>query len=82
MYFVILAIVGYQCKVVFSLVIVFCLVIIEFFVDFSTSSEVVFFFTKFSNGKILREILVLGSDRYCFIVLVAENRLKIGGVFT
>ena len=53
--------------------------------DFSgtTSSEVVvFFFTKFSNGKILREILVLGLDSDRFKVSVAANRIKLSGVFT
>ena len=56
----------------------------ELFVDFSgtTSSEVVCFFTKFSDAKTVREILVLRSDRYCFTVSVAANRIKIGGVFT
>ena len=51
--------------------------------DFSgtTSSEVVCFCTKFSNGKILREILVLRLDRYCFKVSVAVNLIKLSGVF-
>ena len=31
---------------------------------------------------ILREILVLGLDRYCFKVSVAVNPIKLGGVFT
>ena len=48
--------------------------------DFSgtTSSEVVWVFTKFSNGKTLREISVLRLDRDCFKVSVAANRIKIG----
>ena len=49
----------------------------------TTSSEaVLLFFTKFSNGKIRREILVLGLDRYCVKVSVAANRIQLGGVFT
>ena len=52
--------------------------------DFSgtTSSEVVRFCTKFSDAKTLREMLVLRSDRYCFTVSVAVNRIKIDDVFT
>ena len=74
----ILALVRYQfdkCKVVFSLV--------TFFVELSgtTSSEVVVFSTKFSNGTILGGISAIWLDRYCSKVCVAANCMKLGGVF-
>ena len=47
----------------------------------ATSSEVVVFFAKFSNGKTLGGISVIALDRCCFKVSVAVNRMRLGGVF-
>ena len=75
-HFVILALVGYrfdQCRVVFNLVTLsFC----------CTTSFKLFFSTKFSNGKTLGGMSVIGLGRYCFKVSVAANCMKLGGVFT
>jgi hypothetical protein len=48
----------------------------------TTSAEVEWFCTKFSDAKTFREILVLRLDRYSFTVFIAANRVEIGGVFT
>ena len=41
-----------------------------------------FFSTKFSNGKTLGGILVIGLGRYCFQVYVAAKHMRLDGVFT
>ena len=45
----------------------------------TTSSEVVFCFTKFCSRNTLGRILVLGLDGDCFKVSVAANRITFGG---
>ena len=77
----ILALVGYQfdkCKVVFSLV------VWSFSWNYLVPRRLKYllFFTKFSNGKTLGGISVLGFDRYCYKVSAAANHMKFGGVFT
>ena len=47
----------------------------------TTSFEVVFS-TKFSNGKTLGRISIIGLGMYCFKVSVAANHRKLGGVIT